>query len=184
MKNKIYLARHGLDDENYIGGWSSGDLITEGISQVENLAQFILHEKLYFDKIITSDLKRAVSTAEILATYLKLEIILENSLRELNKGIISGMKLEVARREYPKYLSKLSFSEKYPKGESKKDFYKRVKNYIENNHHKLGNNLLITHRGFINFVYKLCEVSFDYDSITHGSLHEFDYGKQKVKRIY
>ena len=25
----IYLMRHGLDDENYIGGWSEVDLVEE-----------------------------------------------------------------------------------------------------------------------------------------------------------
>ena len=37
----IYLVRHGLDDENYIGGHSSVDLIDEGIIQVNNSALFI-----------------------------------------------------------------------------------------------------------------------------------------------
>ena len=35
----IYLIRHGLDDEAYIGGWSDVDLISEGIEQVEETIQ-------------------------------------------------------------------------------------------------------------------------------------------------
>ena len=39
----IYLVRHGLDDENYIGGWSDVDLIDEGIKQIESTREFIIN---------------------------------------------------------------------------------------------------------------------------------------------
>ena len=32
----IYLMRHGLDDERYVGGFSDVSLIDEGIEQVKN----------------------------------------------------------------------------------------------------------------------------------------------------
>ena len=37
----IYLLRHGLDDENYIGGWSEVDVINEGKMQIYDAAQFL-----------------------------------------------------------------------------------------------------------------------------------------------
>ena len=36
----IYLLRHGLDDENYIGGYSDVKLIPEGIEQVKKARDF------------------------------------------------------------------------------------------------------------------------------------------------
>ena len=39
----IYLVRHGLDDENYIGGWSDVDLIDEGIKQIESTREYIVN---------------------------------------------------------------------------------------------------------------------------------------------
>ena len=37
----IYLLRHGLDNEKYIGGWSDIPLTKEGIYQVVNTASKI-----------------------------------------------------------------------------------------------------------------------------------------------
>ena len=37
----IYLLRHGLDNEDYIGGWSNVDLTKEGIKQVKKSRNFI-----------------------------------------------------------------------------------------------------------------------------------------------
>lgn len=37
----IYFIRHGLDDENYIGGWSNVPLTNIGRKQIENSANWI-----------------------------------------------------------------------------------------------------------------------------------------------
>ena len=58
----IYLMRHGLDDENFIGGWSDVDLIEEGIRQVESVGEKLKSSNIDIEKIITSDVKRAVTT--------------------------------------------------------------------------------------------------------------------------
>ena len=42
----IYLIRHGLDDENYIGGWSDVDLIDKGVKQVQDSIKFIVDKSL------------------------------------------------------------------------------------------------------------------------------------------
>ena len=61
----IYLLRHGLDDENYIGGWSEVDLIPEGIDQVNNTLDKMIEEGIKIDKVIVSDVLRAKTTAEL-----------------------------------------------------------------------------------------------------------------------
>lgn len=61
----IYLMRHGLDDENFIGGWSDIDLTSDGKKQIIESTKYIIKNKLPIDKIISSDVKRAVITSEI-----------------------------------------------------------------------------------------------------------------------
>lgn len=66
----IYLMRHGKDNEDYIGGWSEIPLTKEGILEVTETAQFLNNsEKITIDKIISSSIKRAIQTADIVSLY-------------------------------------------------------------------------------------------------------------------
>lgn len=58
----IYLLRHGLDDESFVGGWSEVDLVEEGIDQVNDILDVI--SELNIKKIYSSDIKRAVTTSK------------------------------------------------------------------------------------------------------------------------
>ena len=58
----IYLLRHGLDDETKIGGYSNVSLTDEGIMKTKEARSFI-EENINFNKIISSDVKRAVQTS-------------------------------------------------------------------------------------------------------------------------
>ncbi|MEW8995701.1 histidine phosphatase family protein [Clostridium sp.] len=61
---RIYLVRHGQDDDNYRGGWSNLGLIEEGIEQAKLLANYLCKNKKSYSisKIISSDLERTVET--------------------------------------------------------------------------------------------------------------------------
>ena len=78
----VYLLRHGLDDENFIGGHSDVSLTEEGVKQIQNSTQYIVNN-LEIEKIYTSDIKRAIESAEIVNKSLKKEIIKDSNLREL-----------------------------------------------------------------------------------------------------
>ena len=69
----IYLIRHGLDDESRIGGWSDVSLTNEGIKQVEKAKKYII-DNLSFEKIISSDVKRAKETTKIINKNLNKKI--------------------------------------------------------------------------------------------------------------
>ena len=79
----IYLMRHGLDDESYVGGYSDVGLVDEGIKQVELATAKI--SKLKINKIICSDVLRAKQTALIINKYLNYDIQIDSNLRELDK---------------------------------------------------------------------------------------------------
>ena len=82
----IYLMRHGLDDENFIGGWSDIDLTSDGKKQIIESTDFIIKNKLSIKKIISSDVKRAVTTSKIVNKKLQVPIYYTDKLRELDKG--------------------------------------------------------------------------------------------------
>lgn len=88
----IYLVRHGLDDESYIGGHSNVDLTEIGIKQVENMGLWLKGNDIKVSRIYTSDIKRAVTTSNIIGGILNLDIIKTSELRELDKGLLTGLK--------------------------------------------------------------------------------------------
>ena len=88
-----------------------------------------MQKEFNIQKIISSDLKRAKQTAEIINGELKLPIEYTEKLREMNNGKIAGMLNEEVEKLYPGlYYNTLAIDEKYPGGESPLDFYKRIKN--------------------------------------------------------
>lgn len=184
----IYLIRHGLDDERYIGGWSDADLTIFGRKQVDETLKFIVDKELIINKIISSDIKRAGSTSLILNDKLNLNIEYTKSLRELDKGIYTGvLKSKLSKSEINKIKS-FSITDKYPNGESMEDLYNRMKVFLKELKN-VDNVLLVTHRGVINmFYYILNDIPLDMDKekfdVTHASLHEMDIEKKLIRRIY
>lgn len=181
----IYLMRHGLDDESYIGGWSDVGLTELGKEQVQNTSKFL--ESLNIKKIVSSDIYRAQQTAEIVNSYLNVELHYDESLRELDKGLVTGMDVKEARLIYPN-IKKYNIYDKYPNGEAMIDLYNRVK-LLLNDLKDLDETLVVTHRGIINMIYYLMnDIELDMDkekfNVTHASIHEFDYSKKLVRRIY
>lgn len=125
----IYLIRHGKDDGKYRGGWSSHPLIEEGIEQSKKLAEYLERKQSEYNiqKIISSDLKRAIQTADIINEKLSLPIEYADKLREMDNGELAGMLNEEAQIKYPGlYYNTLAIDEKYPGGESPIDFYNRI----------------------------------------------------------
>lgn len=88
---KFILVRHGETVENKKGiiqGHLCGRLSKEGKNQSKILAKKLQDEKI--DYIYSSDLKRAIDTAEILNTFHSLEIFKSKNLREFDFGLLSG----------------------------------------------------------------------------------------------
>ncbi len=184
----IYLIRHGKDDEFYVGGHSDISLTEEGKEEIERIARFI-KENLSIEKIYTSDVKRAEETAEIINKYLRLEIIKDAQLRELDKGILTGRKKDSLTELEKINLNTKDVNEKIIGGESMQDLYNRMKSlYQENYFLDKDNSIIVTHRGVINMLYfilnndKLSMNKTKYN-VTHGSIHALDIKAQKIKRL-
>lgn len=50
----IYLMRHGLDDERFIGGYSNNHLTNDGVRSVCQARDYIVNKGLVINKIFTS----------------------------------------------------------------------------------------------------------------------------------
>ena len=159
---KILFVRHGKDSAQHRGGWSQLDLLPEGKREAETLANYLAQHKenYHFTKVITSDLKRAETTAEILARKLQLPVEKESTLRETNNGDLAGMLNSDADQKFPHlYFRSLAMDEHYPNGESPIEFYQRIKTWFElflkENHNSDETQIVGTHGGVINIIYHL-----------------------------
>lgn len=157
---RIFLVRHGKDDGNYRGGWSDLPLVDEGKDQARKLSKFLEEKKEEFgiEKIISSDLKRAKQTTEIINKKLNVPVEYTDRLREMNNGKIAGMLNSEVEKLYPGlYYNTLEIDERYPEGESPIEFYNRItrdfEKIVEENKN-LNNIMIVTHSGVINIIYR------------------------------
>lgn len=85
------LIRHGLTDWNYehrAQGQTDIPLNDEGLQQAELLSKRMSNEE--WDYIYSSDLSRALETAEIIGKMKNIEVKTDQRLREMNCGLIEG----------------------------------------------------------------------------------------------
>lgn len=158
----LLFVSHGKDSDQHRGGWSQLDLLPEGKREAKMLADYLVRykEDYHFTKIITSDLKRAETTATILAKALQLPLEKESNLRETNNGDLAGMLNSEADQKFPHlYFRSLAMDEHYPNGESPREFYQRIKTWFElflkENHNSDEMQIVVTHGGVINIIYHL-----------------------------
>ena len=158
----LLFVRHGKDSDQHRGGWSQLDLLPEGKREAKMLADYLVQHKedYHFTKMITSDLKRAETTATILAEVLQLPLEKESSLRETNNGDLAGMLNSEADQKFPRlYFRSLAMDEHYPNGESPREFYQRIKTwfqrFLQENDDSDETQIVVTHGGVINIIYHL-----------------------------
>ena len=156
---RVLLIRHGKDDGRFRGGWSQLDLIPEGIAQAEKLAGYLKDhaDSYHIRKIISSDLPRTLTTANIIARELELPVQKDRRLREINNGELAGMHNKTALKRYPGlFFNTLAMDEPYPGGESPRAFYERISRWFdafcEDCRTEEGDIAVVTHGGVINIV--------------------------------
>ena len=183
----IYLLRHGEDDETYIGGHSDVALTNDGIVQIQKVANELKNSNYKIDRIVSSDIKRARQTTEIVNNDLNLPVEYTEMLRELNKGKLNGMLVTKANILYPEYEDLTDINLVYPDGESMITFYERIKRDVDKIL-ALDNSLIVTHRGVINMLYFILnnmEPNMDKKQfgVTHASFHELDPINKVIRKI-
>jgi len=99
---KLYLIRHGQsagNAEGRFGGHSPTPLSKLGFAQAKVTAKALAKENI--TAIYSSDLLRAVQTAEPLAKMLELEIVTRTAFRERNVGVLEGLTFDESKQEFP-----------------------------------------------------------------------------------
>ena len=132
---KILFIRHGesVDDvEDRYGGAADFDLTKRGREQVVGSAKklSLLEEK--FEAVLSSPLKRAFQSAEIISDQLNLDVVIFEYLKERNlNGVLTGLVRSEAKKKYPEQVEALSGWEYVDGSERTEDFNTRVKNAIK-----------------------------------------------------
>ena len=105
---KLYFVRHGRTIWNLEGRFqgAGGDspLLPESIDTLKALGQYL--SKIPFDEIYSSDLPRAVKSAEIIQSQLQTQCPLETipDLREWHLGKLEGLKIATLNAIYPQQI--------------------------------------------------------------------------------
>lgn len=100
---RLFLVRHGQSDgnaEGRFGGHSPTPLSLLGKQQAELAAKALAKEKIH--AIYSSDLYRALQTAEPLSKILDLPIIATPAFRERKVGVLEGKTFDESKAEHPK----------------------------------------------------------------------------------
>lgn len=121
---KIIYFVHGTTTDNaskLCSGWKEAMLNDLGMEQAKNLGKVICEKGMKFDKIFTSDLKRAVESANI--AFSEYEKDTDARLRECNYGDLDGMSKNLV--VYEEHVDN-----PFPNGESLKDVEIRMREFI------------------------------------------------------
>lgn len=151
---KLLLARHGQTDWNIARryqGQSDIPLNSVGICQAEGLAQRLTTETIH--AIYSSDLARAMKTAQTIANSHQLEVNPDPRWRELSFGDWEGMgyqEISSHMHELFDAWMKDPAATSTPNGESLAQLAERVKNAVDEikaKHKKDETILIISHSG-------------------------------------
>ena len=123
METKIIYFVHGTTSDNIEGkcsGWNQVKLTNLGRERAIKLGQ--IHKDTHFDVIFTSDLIRAIDSANL--AFPSIKSIQDKRLRECNYGDLDGKDKKLVV-----YEDHIDIP--FPNGESLKDVEKRIADFIE-----------------------------------------------------
>ncbi len=181
----LALVRHGESEWNKLGlwtGWHDIPLSKKGKEEAKSAAQVLIDIK--FDILITSDLKRAYETLEIIKTRLNLghlPILKHEAYKERHYGIYTGKsKWEIRSQVGESKFRKIrrGWDEPIPEGETLKDVFNRTIPHFRKNilpRISEGKNVLIvahgnTHRAIIKHL----------EGLSHAEIEEIEMATGEV----
>jgi len=155
---RLFLVRHGQSNgnaEGRFGGHSPTPLSALGKEQAEMTARALAKEKIH--AIYSSDLLRAVQTAEPLAVITDLPVITTAAFRERKVGVLEGLTFDESKAAHPKDYYALVNRNIYhviTQGESYRQLLRRATRELhEVLHVHQGENIVIfSHTGAICFL--------------------------------
>lgn len=174
----IYLIRHGWQSSKLCN--VDVDLSEEGKRQALLVGERLISKKI--EVVYSSQLIRAVETAEIANQFWNAKSVTKDELREISFGEMEGMSDEAIARKFSDFKAEQEKMEQdipYPGGESASDVIKRVMPVLKEitctQYHNIA---VVTHGGVIRSVissilhmepryYRIIGTSLENCSITH-----------------
>ncbi len=104
---RLILVRHGETDWNRFGkcqGISDVPLNSTGRKQARELGYSLRNENIH--AIFSSDLQRAINTAECISKYHDVEVQKDERFREMDQGDFEGLDFKYIRENYSDVLKK------------------------------------------------------------------------------
>ena len=160
---RICFVRHGETNwnaERRMQGHIDIPLNANGISQAERLANALIRVKHSFDVIYSSDLERALHTANAVARALSLDVQITPRLRERNVGKLQGLLLAEAPALLPEIWQRhitRELDHDLGGGESIRTFHQRMQNTLELflSEHRGQSVLAVSHGGSLDMIYRI-----------------------------
>lgn len=154
----LVFVRHAETKSNaekrYMGHLDS-PLSERGIAQVAAVAARLGKDSV--SAVCTSDLGRAVTTAEAIAETCGVHLVPDARLRERHAGVFQGLRISEARARFPDYFvenSQPTPSAAIPEGESARQVQARLVPFLEEvcQRHPGQSVVIVTHGGVIRTV--------------------------------
>jgi len=153
--SRLLLVRHGTTEFNSTRrflGQSDIELSADGCWQAERLRDYLIKEKI--DAVYSSDLKRAMVTAQTICQERNVDITACPELRECNYGECDGLTFTEIGAQYPEVAKRcINFSLElaFPGGEEFQDFFERISQFISRleNHRPDETILVVAHDGVL-----------------------------------
>ena len=184
-RTQVIIVRHGQTLWNLKlirQGHLDSPLTERGIAQAKALGERLAHET--FSALYSSDLGRAVQTAQMIAAATGHEIVTDERLRERHLGIFQGLDGNEIREKYPEeYRLHRTLRSTYviPGGESVEQQVARNVDFLnETAVRHLGETIVIvTHGGVLSGLFRHT-FSIPYDAprrfeFTNAGLNVFNY---------
>lgn len=129
---KLYLIRHGESENNSSGcytGWADVALTEKGYEDARRVRKYI--SDIEFDKVYSSDLIRAIKTAETAIPGCVCEKT--PALREINLGDLVGKKIADLPKIFGEEFVKNSAEQNYKpyNGENRAEFEARIEGFLD-----------------------------------------------------
>lgn len=150
-KNSFWVLRHGEADHNVaevimckLGKSDNSALTDQGVKQAKTALKKIAGKKI--DLIYCSPFKRTIETCHLVNEQLKVEVIYDDRIKEIDCGELDGDSINSYRHFFNEGEDR--FNKKPDKGESLADVRKRTTDFLrEINEKHQGKNILIVSHG-------------------------------------
>lgn len=191
----IYLIRHASTEWNEKQLWQGvvdTELSINGINQAEGIAKYFLDNDIKVDLIFSSPMKRALQTAQIIASNIKFpieEIKTDPRLRECEIVLWNGKNFDEIKRDcFDEFLAWQNNLHSSVKGaESLGDVQKRMSDFFQENivHFANKNVIIVSHaislRMFIAKILNVVPPDHLNYSLDNASISAVEYFNNKLR---